>query len=77
MNYTDRIEFNPNKMLGKPVVKGTRVSVELILRKLSEGAKMDELLLIYPSLSKEDIFACLSYASDLISNDEIITLKAS
>ena len=55
---TDRIEVNPNVMLGKPVVRGTRIPVELILRKLSEGASTADLLDAYPRLTVEDIHAC-------------------
>jgi uncharacterized protein (DUF433 family) len=51
----DRIEMNPEVMLGKPVVRGTRIPVELLLRKLSEGATADELLDAYPRLVVEDI----------------------
>ncbi|ELR69603.1 Hypothetical protein C900_04828 [Fulvivirga imtechensis AK7] len=64
-------------MLGKPVIKGTRITVELILRKLSEGMNMDQLLLAYPQLSKEDIYAALIYASNIIANEEIIFPQAS
>jgi Protein of unknown function (DUF433) len=48
MTVTDRIKINPKVMLGKPVIRGTRVPVELILRKLSEGATEDDLLDAYP-----------------------------
>ena len=77
MNYTDRIVINPLIMLGKPVVKGTRITVESILRKLSEGMSIEQLLTSYPHLSREDIFAALTYASDLIANEEIIIPHAS
>ena len=67
MTVTDRIEVNPKVMLGNPVIRGTRVPVELILRKLSEGATEDELLDAYPRLSRQDIQAahrlCRRYAS--------------
>jgi len=76
MNYTTRVEINPDIMLGKPIIKGTRISVELILRKLSEGATFEQLLTTYEHLSKEDIYASLNYASDLIANEEIIIPKA-
>ena len=72
-----RIESNPEIMLGKPVVKGTRITVELILRKLSEGMSQSDILEAYPRLSGEDIFATLAYASSLIANEEIIIPKAS
>ena len=58
-----RIEINPEVMLGKPVIKGTRVPVEIILRKLSEGATETDLLDAYPRLTKQDIQAALAYAA--------------
>ena len=64
MTVTDRIEVNPKVMLGKPVIRGTRVPVELILRKLSEGATEDDLLDAYPRLSRQDIQAAIGYAAD-------------
>jgi len=77
MDYTSKIITNPDVMLGKPVIKGTRIAVELILRKLSEGMTTDQMVSSYPNLSKEDIYAALTYASDLIANEEIIIPKAS
>ena len=59
--WKHRIEFNPNVMLGKPVVKGTRIPVELVLRKLGEGATMDDLRDAYPRLTSEDVYACLAH----------------
>ncbi len=59
MEYKDRIVSNPNILQGKPTIKGTRISVELILRKLGEGMSIEELLEAYPFLTKEDIWAAL------------------
>jgi len=63
MPNLDRIEINPKVMMGKPVVKGTRIPVDLILRKLEEGASEDDLLDAYPRLTLEDIRAALHYAA--------------
>ena len=57
MATTNRIEMNPAVMLGKPVIRGTRITVELVLRKLGEGATEEELLDAYPGLTREDIQA--------------------
>lgn len=74
----DRITCDPGIMLGKPVVHGTRVPVELIVRKLGEGATIEELLSAYPQLQKGDIHAALKYAADSLADEEIIFLpKAS
>ena len=70
----DRIEVDPKVMLGKPVIKGTRISVELILRKLSEGATEEDLLDAYPHLSREDIQAALAYAAIALAYEETIAL---
>ncbi len=67
----ERIEINPNVMLGKPVIRGTRIPVELILRKLSEGLPEPELLDAYPRLEIEDIRAALAYAADSVAHDVI------
>jgi uncharacterized protein (DUF433 family) len=57
MRAAERIEMNPKVMLGKPVIRGTRIPVELILRKLADGAGEKELLDAYPRLTSEDIRA--------------------
>lgn len=65
MNYRERVTMNPDIMAGKPIIKGTRITVEIILRKLSEGMTMDELLEAYPHLTKDDILAALSYSGSV------------
>ena len=72
MTITDRIEINPKVMLGKPVVRGTRIPIELILRKLSEGATEDDLLDAYPRLKVEDIQAAMGFAADTLAHEETI-----
>ncbi|HEY7063430.1 MAG TPA: DUF433 domain-containing protein [Chloroflexota bacterium] len=59
----DRIIMDPAVMVGKPVVKGTRIPVELVLRYLAETPDFDELFADYPELTMEDVQACLEYAS--------------
>ncbi len=73
----DRVEINPEVMLGKPVIRGTRIPVELILRKLAEGATEAELLDAYPRLTKADIQAALAYAADMLSHEKTILQPAS
>ncbi len=62
-NYLAHIEVNPKIMFGKAVVKGTRITVELILEKLAAGENVESILEDYPSLSKESIFAALQFAA--------------
>ncbi|WP_341227989.1 DUF433 domain-containing protein [uncultured Arcticibacterium sp.] len=70
--YIDLISSDHNILLGKPVIKGTRISVELILRKLSQGATMNALLEMYPSLNLKQIQAAMAYAADSLANEEIL-----
>jgi uncharacterized protein (DUF433 family) len=69
---TQRIVIDPAVMLGKPVIRGTRITVELILRKLAEGATEQELLDAYPRLTREDIQAALAYAAEVVAHESIV-----
>jgi len=71
-SQADRIEINPDVMLGKPVIRGTRVTVELILRKLGEGSTELDLLDAYPHLSDADIRAAIRYAADVVAHEEVL-----
>jgi uncharacterized protein (DUF433 family) len=72
MTLTDRIEIDPDVMLGKPVIRGTRIPVELILRKLSDGASDADLLDAYPRLTREGIQAAIRYAADALAHEEVV-----
>ncbi len=74
MIVTDRIELNSKVMMGKAVIRGTRIPVELILRKLSEGAAEDDLLDAYPRLTRADIQAAIGYAADTVAHEETVLL---
>lgn len=67
-----RIAVDPRVMLGKPVVKGTRITVEILLEKIAAGCTVDEILGDYPTLSREDVLAAVAYAREAIGTDEII-----
>jgi len=70
-NLLERIEINPKVMLGKPVIRGTRIPVEIVLRKLSQNISVEEILQDYPRLTREDIQAVLSYAAESVSGEEV------
>ena len=74
-HMTGRIELDPAVMLGKPVIRNTRIPVELILRKLAEGAAIEELLDAYPRLVEDDIRARLSDAADSNAHEDIHSLS--
>lgn len=69
------IETNPDVMRGKPVIKGTRIPVEMIIRKLGEGSTVEDLLDGYPNLTREAVMAALIYAADTIGNEQVIDLR--
>ncbi len=64
MNYQSRISIDPQKRFGKPCIKGTRITVFDVLRWLSIGMSVEDILQDYEELSQEDVYACLAYASD-------------
>jgi len=67
----DRIETNPQIMFGKPVIRGTRITVEHVLRKLSAGATPEDIIRDHPSLTVEDIRAAEAFAADYLSDEEV------
>ena len=72
MSYLDRIESNHNIVLGKPIIKGTRITVEIILRKMSEGESIENLLEAYINITREDILACLEYSAEVVASEKLI-----
>ena len=68
---TSLIESNPNVMMGKPVIKGTRLTVELILEKLAAGETFEQLLDAYPRLTPQAIYAALHFAAQAIKSDVV------
>jgi len=70
MHYMDHISISHKHMLGKPCIKGTRIPVEHILKRLSEGMEIEALLQAYPSLKREDIFSAIAYGADMIRMEE-------
>ena len=71
-----RIEIDPSVMLGKPVIRNTRIPVELVLRKLAEGATLADLLDAYPRLTRDDVLACLAYAADAVAHEEMFSMSS-
>jgi uncharacterized protein (DUF433 family) len=74
MDWREHIEQNPRVMMGKPVLKGTRLTVELILQRLGDGATDDDLLASYPRLRPEHIRAAQAYAAAALASDETVFL---
>ncbi len=76
-NWEERIVLNPEILAGKPVIKGTRLSVELILDLLGDGVPIDEILENYRNINREDVLACVAYASEVLKDVRAFPLKAS
>ena len=74
-NLLRRIEVNSKIMLGKPVIRGTRIPVELILKKLSQKIEPEEILEDYPRLTREDIQAAIAYAAESLGTEEILLFE--
>jgi uncharacterized protein (DUF433 family) len=70
-----RITANPGIFGGKPIIRGMRISVELVLSLLANGASFEEILDDYPDLEREDIQACLEYARAVIANDSLDAVR--
>ncbi len=71
MQWEDRITVNPKVLVGKPIIKGTRIAVEFVIELLGAGWTVEEILREYDHLTAEDIQACLKYASELLSSERV------
>lgn len=76
MNWEERIEINPEVLVGKPVVKGTRLAVEFVIDLLASDWSEEKIIENYPDLTHDDIRACLQYASALLHSERIYPLPA-
>ncbi len=75
MALTERIIVDPKILTGKPIVRVTRISVELVVELLAAGWSHAQILASYPHLSEEDIRACLAYATELLREEKVYPLK--
>jgi uncharacterized protein (DUF433 family) len=69
--YRERIVTDPRILAGKPVIKGTRIAVDLVLEELSHNPEINELLAAHPDLSRTDVQACLAYAKGIVTGEEV------
>jgi uncharacterized protein (DUF433 family) len=74
MDWKEHIEQRPDLMLGKPVIKGTRITVEWVLERLGQGATEEDLLAAHPRLRPEHIRAAQAYAAAALASDELVFL---
>jgi len=75
MTWQNRIVLDPRVLVGKPVIKGTRIAVELVVDLLAKGWTPDQILDSYPNITGDDIRACLAYASEVLRSERVYPLK--
>jgi len=76
MDWRERIVIDPNILVGKPVIKGTRIAVEMIVDLLARGWTEERILQEYDHLGREDIRACLAYATEILKGEQVFLLPA-
>jgi uncharacterized protein (DUF433 family) len=76
MNWQQRITVDPKVLVGKPIVKGTRISVEFVIDLLARGWTTEQILKEYDQLTPEDIQACLAYASEMLKTERVYVTPA-
>ncbi len=76
MNLLERITVNPAVLVGKPTIRGLRISVDQIIKALAAGLTEEEILEDYPELEKDDIKAALLYASKVLESEKVFTINA-
>jgi uncharacterized protein (DUF433 family) len=74
MDWRERITFDPQILVGKPIIKGTRIAVELVIDLLGRGYAVEQVIGQYPRLTPEDIRACLLYAGDILKSEQVYSL---
>jgi uncharacterized protein (DUF433 family) len=75
MDWRDRITVDPRILVGKPVIKGTRIAVEMVVDLLAAGWTHQQILDSYPTLTEDDIRACLAYASEVLHSEKVYPLE--
>lgn len=77
MDWRDRITLDPAVLVGKPVIRGTRLAVEFILELLAGGWTVDQILSNYPGITIEDVRACIAYAREILQEERVFPLASS
>ncbi|MDZ4350289.1 MAG: DUF433 domain-containing protein [Xanthomonadaceae bacterium] len=74
MNWRDRIVSDPDILVGKPTVKGTRISVELLLDRLADGWSVEDILEAYPHITRQDVRAALAFVSEIFKEETFVAV---
>jgi uncharacterized protein (DUF433 family) len=76
VEWQDRISLDPKVLVGKPVIRGTRIAVELVVDLLAQGWSEEQIIDSYPGITKDDIRACLRYAAEVLKSERVYPLSA-
>jgi len=76
MDWHERITIDPNILVGKPIIKGTRIAVEFVIDLLARGWTVEQILKEYDHLTRDDVHACLAYAGELVREEKVYSLPA-
>jgi uncharacterized protein (DUF433 family) len=74
-NWKDRITVDPDILVGKPIIKGTRISVELLMGRLADGWTMEQILESYPRVTREDVLAAIAFVTEVFREEDYVAIK--
>ena len=75
MNWKDRITVDPDVLVGKPIIRGTRISVELLMDRLADGWSMEQILAAYPRVAREDVLASIAFVTEVFREEDYIAIQ--
>jgi uncharacterized protein (DUF433 family) len=75
MNWKERITVAPNVLVGKPIIRGTRISVELLMDRLADGWSMEQILAAYPRITREDVLAAIAFVTEVFREEDYIAIQ--
>lgn len=73
-NWKDRVTVDPNVLTGKPIIRGTRISVEQLMDRLSDGWSMEQILESYPRITREDVLAAIAFVTEVFREEDYIAV---
>jgi len=75
MNWKDHVIVDPKVLVGKPVIRGTRISVELLMDRLADGWSMEQILESYPRVTREDVLAAIAFVTEVFREEDYIAIQ--
>lgn len=75
MNWKDHVVVDPMVLVGKPVIRGTRISVELLMDRLADGWSMEQILESYPRVTREDVLAAIAFVTEVFREEDYIAIQ--